>query len=291
MIELAHVRYFHEVARAGGFTKAARNVHVQQPSVSRAVRLLEEELGVVLFGRDKRSVTLTKVGREIFEHTSEIMRRLEAIAVLASNERNVCSGTLAFAAQSGVVASLVPEVNARLRKTHPDVWPLTHTVPVRAAVEPLARGDLEFGVFFHLPAQRRSDLSIERIGEVPFALVIDAKHARDASVLESFIGSREIEDEGTRCFPTLDRLRRDYPKARIRLSCNDVAAQKEMVRRGLGVAVLPRRYVARELRTRALVELYENRFTFPLFLLTRRVQPLSRAASVYIEALRAALAT
>src|SRR4029078_7582924 len=108
MIELARVRYFHEVARAGGFTKAARNVHVQQPSVSRAVRLLEEELGVVLFGRDKRSVTLTKVGREIFEHTSEIMRRLEAIAVLASNERNVCSGTLAFAAQSAVVASLVP---------------------------------------------------------------------------------------------------------------------------------------------------------------------------------------
>src|SRR3954465_3917263 len=112
MIELSHVRYFHEVAQAGGFPKAARKVHVQQPSVSRAVRLFEEQLGVTLLTRGRRAATLTKVGREVFTLTSEVMRLLDAIAVVADNERNAASGPLRFAAQSGVVAGLVPRVNA-----------------------------------------------------------------------------------------------------------------------------------------------------------------------------------
>jgi DNA-binding transcriptional LysR family regulator len=291
VIELSHVRYFHEVAQAGGFTKAARKVHVQQPSVSRAVRLFEEELGVTLIARGRRSATLTKVGREVFALTSEVMRLLDAISVAADNERNACSGPLRFAAQSAVVAGIVPRANAALMERFPDVWPMTHTVPVGVAIDPIVRGELEFGLFFHLPAERRRDVVVERLADVPFALVVSASRASDEKTLTSFIGSREIEDEGTRSYPTLERLRRDRPSARIRVSCNDVAGQKEMALAGLGVAILPRRLVRAELADGTLHELYAGELTFPLYLLARQGQPLSRAAQLYIEAVRAEIET
>jgi DNA-binding transcriptional LysR family regulator len=287
MIELSHVRYFHEVAQAGGFTKAARKVHVQQPSVSRAVRLFEEELGVTLLARGRRSATLTKVGREVFALTTEVMRLLDTIAVVADNERNACSGPLRFAAQSAVVAELVPRVNATLMARYPDVWPMTHTVPVAAAIEPIVRGELELGLFYHLPAAPHREVVVERLPEVPFALVVSASRASDERTLTSFIGSREIEDEGTTRYPTLERLRRDHPTAKIRVSCNDAAGQKQMALTGLGVAILPRRLVQAELDAGTLRELYPGELAFPLFLLTRKGQPLSRAAQLYVETVRA----
>jgi LysR family hydrogen peroxide-inducible transcriptional activator len=289
-IELSHVRYFHEVAQAGGFTKAARKVHVQQPSVSRAVRLFEEQLGVTLLTRGRRSATLTKVGREVFALTTEVMRLLDTIGVVADNERNACSGPLRFAAQSAVVAELVPRVNATLMARYPDVWPMTHTVPLGAAIEPIVRGELELGLFYHLPAKPRRELAVERLPDVPFALVVSAARATDERTLTSFIGSREIEDEGTTRYPTLDRLRRDHPAAKIRVSCNDAAGQKQMALTGLGVAVLPLRLVQAELDAGSLVELYPGELAFPLFLLTRKGQPLSRAAQLYVETVRAEVA-
>src|SRR5687768_7004269 len=158
MIESTHLRYFHEVARTGGFTKAARTIHVQQPAVSRAVRFLEEQLGVQLLVRGRRSVALTKVGKEVFARSQEVMRLLEAIEVVAKNEQDIASGPLRIAAQSHAAAGLIPAVNERVVTTNPDLWPMVHTITVTAAVDLLVKGAFEIGVFYHLPAQKRREL-------------------------------------------------------------------------------------------------------------------------------------
>ena len=289
MIESTHLRYFHEVARTGGFTKAARTIHVQQPAVSRAVRLLEDQLGVRLLVRGKRSVALTNVGKEVFARSQEVMRLLEAIEVVAKNDQDIASGPLRIAAQSHVAAGLMPAINAKVVGANPSLWPMVHTITVSAAVDLLVKGAFEIGVFYHLPAQRRRELLVERIGDVSFALVVRADRAKDEKTLASFIGSREIEDEGTRRYPTLERLKKDYPAAAIRLSCNDAAGQKEMVHLGLGVAVLPRSYVEEDLRRGDLVELYARKLAFPVFALTRKDHPLSRGAELWLAELRAAV--
>jgi DNA-binding transcriptional LysR family regulator len=61
-MEIRQVRYFMEVAAGGSFNQAAARLHLTQPAVSRQIKALEEELGVVLLARGKRSVALTQEG-------------------------------------------------------------------------------------------------------------------------------------------------------------------------------------------------------------------------------------
>lgn len=157
-LELNHLRHFWSVARAGGFTSAARMVHVQQPGLSRAVKQLEDALGVVLFEREKRGVRLTKVGKEIFETCERIFREVENVRTLADSERNECKGELRFAVASEIASDLLPDLMATYHRLHPDVWPMAFSGPSAAMLDDIARGSSELGLFFHLP-RRREDLA------------------------------------------------------------------------------------------------------------------------------------
>lgn len=289
-MELNHLRHFWAVARAGGFTNAARVIHVQQPALSRAVRQLEGTLGVTLFEREKRGVRLTKVGAEIYEACERIFRDVENVRVLADAERHDCRGVLRFAASSEIASDLLPEVLAGYHRAHPDVWPMLFTGPSTPMLDSILRGDSELGLFFHLPRKREA-LATRAIAKVPFKLVIRASDARSRAVRASFIGSREIDDSGTKSYPTVERIRRDIPEVKIRLSSNDATARKQMAMAGLGVAILPAFMVKRELASGELSELYrEKRFRFDLHLVARAGRILPRAARVLLDHVKKELA-
>ncbi len=147
----------------------------------------------------------------------------------------------------------------------------------------IVRGDSELGLFFHLP-KARAELADIVFAKVPFKLVIRGDRVRDRSVRASFIGSREIDDAGTKSYPTVDRIRKDIPEVRIRLSSNDATARKQMALAGLGVAILPELMVRSELASGELSELYrEERFRFDLHLVARSGRILPRAARVLLD--------
>lgn len=288
-MELNHLKHFWSVARAGGFTRAARVLHLQQPGLSRAVRTLEADLGVVLFEREKRGVRLTKVGREIFDVCTRIFREVENVQTIADAERNEVRGVVRFAASTEVASDLMPEVIAGYHAKHPDVWPMMFSGPSGAMLDEIARGDAELGLFFHLP-RRRDELAQSVFAKVPFKLVIKADRVRDRAVRTSFIGSREVDDGATRSYPTLERVQKELPEARIRLSSNDATARKRMVLAGLGIAILPEFMVREELAAGALAELHrEERFRFDLFLVARAGRILPRAAKLLLAATQEAL--
>src|SRR5580692_6107400 len=74
-VELRHLRYFVAVARHLNYSEAARRLHVAQPAISQTILDLEEELGVKLFLRTKRSVQLTAGGSAFRREAEEILRR------------------------------------------------------------------------------------------------------------------------------------------------------------------------------------------------------------------------
>src|SRR5205085_5467242 len=102
--------------------------------------------------------------------------------------------------------------------------------------------------------------------------------------LSSFIGSREVEDPRVTEFPTLERLRKRYPSAAIRVSSNDVEAHVRMVEAGLGVSILLELVVADALRKKRLVDVLRGeRFAFPILLVTRRGHALSLGAQALVD--------
>jgi DNA-binding transcriptional LysR family regulator len=72
-VELRHIRYFLAVAEYLNFSKAAQQLHIAQPPLSRQIRQLEDDLGVALFMRNKRRVVLTKAGRLFVDEARKLV--------------------------------------------------------------------------------------------------------------------------------------------------------------------------------------------------------------------------
>ena len=76
-MELRQLRYFVGIAEEGSFLRAARRLNVSQPPLSIQIKNLEEELGVQLFERSNRGVTLTVAGTAFFDETRAVLARLD----------------------------------------------------------------------------------------------------------------------------------------------------------------------------------------------------------------------
>ena len=78
-MEIRQVRYFMEVAAGGSFNQAAARLHLTQPAVSRQIKALEEDLGVVLLARGKRSVALTQEGEIFYEEAQDLLAHIDRV--------------------------------------------------------------------------------------------------------------------------------------------------------------------------------------------------------------------
>lgn len=283
--ELNHLRHFFEVARQGGFTRAADVLRAQQPGMSRSVRLLEERLGVSLIERAGRRFALTDAGERVYAACSRIFADVEQIGQIADEERGAATGPLRIGA-SGVLASrVIPDALPALLSRHPALWPMIYSAPAGMGMARVASGELELGIYLYVPEVPRT-LVCSELAQAEFRLVVRADRARDEATLSSFIGSREVEDPRARRFPTLEKLRKKHPKAAIRISSNDAEAHLRMVEAGLGVSILPHLLVADGLRRGTLVDVLRGeRFQFPVLLVTRRAHVLTRGAQALLDQL------
>ena len=76
-MDIRAIRYFMEVARELNITRAAENLHIAQPPLSRQIHQLEEELGVELFDRKKKKLQLTEVGQLLLHRGDQILTLVE----------------------------------------------------------------------------------------------------------------------------------------------------------------------------------------------------------------------
>ena len=67
---LSQYKIFYEVAKAGNISKAAKELYISQPAISKAISKLEESLGIKLFSRNSRGVQLTREGAILFQHVN-----------------------------------------------------------------------------------------------------------------------------------------------------------------------------------------------------------------------------
>jgi DNA-binding transcriptional LysR family regulator len=119
LLSLAQFRCFAETARRGSFTAAADALDVSQPAVAEQVRGLERTLGVALFARNARGVTLTTAGEAFAPHAGAALAAVEDAVRAVEDVATARTGTLAFGLFASPVAYRLDEMIARFARAYP----------------------------------------------------------------------------------------------------------------------------------------------------------------------------
>lgn len=111
-MELHHLRYFEAVARHGHVTRAATELHIAQPSLSKQLRVLEAELGVTLFDRVGRRIELTDAGRLLLPYARRILHEVAAAKAAMGQRADLTHGHVSIGAPPTVGTHLLPQAVA-----------------------------------------------------------------------------------------------------------------------------------------------------------------------------------
>jgi LysR family hca operon transcriptional activator len=121
-MELRHLRYFVAVAEAGSLTVAAhRKLHTSQPSLSRQIRDLEDEVGAQLVTRRARGIELTPAGRAFLDHARSVLSQVEAAAVAARRVAHAAKPCFSMGFLTGHELTWMPEALRILRDELPNI--------------------------------------------------------------------------------------------------------------------------------------------------------------------------
>jgi LysR family hca operon transcriptional activator len=257
-MELRHLRYFIAVADAGSLTVAAeQKLHTSQPSLSRQIRDLEQEVGVQLMNRSAHGVELTAAGKAFLDHARMALVQAEAAKEAALRAAQPAKPTFALGFLSGAEIGLLPEVERVLRAEFPgvDIRLSSDYSPVLAKA--LMRRRLDAA--FMRPEEQMGDLGYRRVRTDPLVFVFPSDH-RLAS--RAAVAAQDVVSETfylpSRAAPAVRRVVLDYfnragidPKPEHEV--HNVVHAISMITSTRGVMMLPaytKRYLPETITTR-----------------------------------------
>lgn len=136
-MELRHLRCFLAVAEELHFARAAEKMHIEQSPLSRTIKELEEELGVVLFARTTRSTRLTRAGMLFLEPVRRVLTALEQARDSVKAAANGFHGQLRVALSDGITPSRLPALLVLCRQEEPEVEIRFFEVPLSQQIKGL----------------------------------------------------------------------------------------------------------------------------------------------------------
>lgn len=241
---LTELRYIVTLAQEQHFGRAAERCHVSQPTLSIAVKKLEEELGVALFERAKTSVQPTAIGLQILERARRILEQAADIRDLANRGQDQLTGPLALGTLPTVGPYLLPQFVPLLQRMAAQM-PLRVEEDLALALgKKLRHGELDV-VLVTAPFQE-VDVVTQVLFEEPFVLLMPASHPLAA---KSEINAEDLEgqevllpgegqcfrEQVLAAFPLLKSVE-DRPGVG---RAGTLETLRHMVASGLGVTILP----------------------------------------------------
>ena len=247
---LRQLRVFSAVARHLSFARAAEELRLTAPAVSMQIKELETEVGLPLFDRSSRKVSLTMVGEYVLAYTQRVLAAMRDAEDMVARFRGLKTGVLDVAMVS-TAKYFLPRLLARFRDEHPGVEVRLRVASNREEVVALMReGAVELAIMGRPPKNWPS--RAEPFAMHPHGLVTAVEHpfARAEKVpVSALLGEGFIVREpgsGTRA--ALDEFMEAYqmtPRVVMQMSSNE--AIKQAVMAGMGIALLSMHTVGLEL--------------------------------------------
>jgi LysR family cys regulon transcriptional activator len=147
-VKLQQLRYIYEVAQHGlNISATAADLYTSQPGVSKQIRLLEDELGVQIFGRSGKNLThITPAGQTIIEMAGRILGETDNIKLAAKEFTDEASGSLSIATTHTQARYALPPVIGAFIRRHPEVRLHMHQGTPMQIAEMAAKGTVDFAI-------------------------------------------------------------------------------------------------------------------------------------------------
>ncbi|HGH7183090.1 LysR substrate-binding domain-containing protein [Bacillus luti] len=245
-IELRQLKYFLAVSKELHFTKAAEKLNISQPSLSQQIRALEHELGMPLFDRIGKKISLTEAGKILLLHTKTIFREIEQARSAIQDLNGLQHGSLTIGSLLTVVNYLLPPAILNFNKLYPNIELSVLGLRTGDIREKLLQNELDIGITF-LPVQDKEIVSIP-LYKSELTLVVPTGHTLTE---RSHISIVELQDYPLILLPknfflteliTSHCQQFDFtPKPILEISTMESLVQ--MVSKGMGITVLPKPYI------------------------------------------------
>lgn len=294
---LTELRYIVTLSQEEHFGRAAERCHVSQPTLSVAVKKLEEELGVALFERSKTRVSPTPMGELIVAQAQKVLEQTSAIKDIASMGKDQLSSPLKVGAIFTIGPYLFPKFIPQLQEIAPKM-PLYVEEGFTATLrQRLRKGDLDV-IIVALPFTE-ADVVTQKLYEEPFVVSLPANHPLADN--ES-IHSEQLADENVlllgpgHCFrdqileacPMIQPSSVDDPSAiRTATEGSSLETLRHMVASGIGITILPESAATSRYENDALVirPLADTQATRTVALAWRASFPRHKAIDVLRDAI------
>lgn len=288
------LKTFLTVARCLHFSKAAEELLLTQPAVSRQIRQLESDLGVVLFERLGRSVLLTDAGRELCSLGESLLGQIDRVREAVRGFGNAERGLLRIGASTTPGYYILPRILGCFRRAHPGVE-LRFTVENSLTIERrILYNDLDLGFIGTHPAGavlRAESMAKDEIvcfGPADHPLANRKRVPPTALVKETWL----VREEGSATRVAFEKWLRDAGAAlRHTIELRSPEAIKAMVREGVGISFMSIMGVQEELHRGQLkqINISGSRLTRAIYLVRHPDKHISPTIREFLALLRSSV--
>lgn len=294
-ISLSRIHYFYMTYKAGSMRAASDLLNVAPSSISRQISQLEDEAGLPLIERGRRSIKLTEAGEAVIDYYREELALEETFRDNLESLRGLRRGNIKIAMGEGFVSQNLARVIADFVKAHPGIRIAVEVAATNDLVRMVSEDDVHFGLTFEAPTDPR--LSRRLSLDAPIRLLVTPGHALAARTRVSL---RELADEALALPGPSFRIRQMLQHAEGRegvhltpcFTSNSLALLKDFARSGKGATILPQIAAVSELTEGHLVSVpIDNRVLSEttVNVMTRRGRQLPAAIITFMNVISSSL--
>ena len=259
-MDIRWLKTFIMAAQYENFRKAAEELFLTQPAITKHIRRLEDQLKIQLFERTGKTITLSAAGYKFLPFAQEIIAKYEQGIDDFESWKQGYKQKLTIAAAPQIAASILPGILRGFMDTNPDIEVLLNVVNSYEIGEKIGSGRADIGLSRIEPIQ--TNIYCHKAHEEPVILVGPAMDAdNEKGVLQKY---RLITHNHPEYWDhLLNDIKRHYPNVRT-MRVNQIEITKRFIEQGLGISCLPFSMVREELRMKKLAEIQPDKINLPV---------------------------
>ena len=295
---LQQLRIIKAIASEKSFTRASKILFISQPSLSKQVKILECNLGMVLFNRKNNKISLTEAGKLFIQYSERILALCEESCRALNDLKNADRGNLIVGASQTIGTYLMPRILALFAQDYPQIKLTVYVDSTRIIAKNVVDHIIDIAIVGgNIPEELKKNLNIESFVEDELTLIIPKFHpfARND---KKFINKEDLYHLNFITLNSNSTIRKFIDKTLIQnnietkqfniiMQLNSIEAIKTAVSLGLGAAFVSSSAIEKEiqLKTIEIINIKNIKITRTLSIITNRKSYSSKAFAFFYNQL------